>query len=153
MPPGACWFRKKHGDKACVRQETTFHVGKLAVRQVELPVQPARSPPLASVPEEICCTPLIFLKVILSDQGFLIDSVTSLSIFSGTKYTTDHGVCILTADGSPMVCSGTPIIPLHFSCGSGSKVYTWNFQLAPVSIPLLGADFLSHFNLLVEIKG
>ena len=27
------------------------------------------------------------------------------------------------------------------------------FQLAPVSVPLLGADFLEHFNLLVDIKG
>ena len=27
------------------------------------------------------------------------------------------------------------------------------FQLAPVSVPLLGADFLEHFNLLVNIKG
>ena len=60
---------------------------------------------------------------------------------------------ILTADGSPMVCSGTKINPLPFSCGKDSKVYTWTFQLAPVSVPLLGADFLEHFNLLVDIKG
>ena len=52
-----------------------------------------------------------------------------------------------------MVCSDTKIIPLRFSCGAGSKVYTWMFQLAPVSVPLLGADFLEHFDLLVDIKG
>ena len=52
-----------------------------------------------------------------------------------------------------MVCSGTKIIPLRFSCGSGSKFYTWTFQLAPVSVSLLGADFLEHFNLLNDIKG
>ena len=52
-----------------------------------------------------------------------------------------------------MVCSGSCIIPLRFSCGSGSNVYSWNFQLAPVSVLLLGADFLKHFNLLVDIKG
>ena len=34
-----------------------------------------------------------------------------------------------------------------------SKVNAWKFQLAPVSVPLLGADFLLHFNLLVDIKG
>ena len=32
-------------------------------------------------------------------------------------------------------------------------MYTWNFQLAPISIPLQGADFLQHFNLLVNVKG
>ena len=31
-------------------------------------------------------------------------------------------------------------------------VYTWNFQLAPVYVPLLRADFLGHFKLLVDIK-
>ena len=54
---------------------------------------------------------------------------------------------------SPMVCSGTKSIPLRFSCGKDSKVYTWMFQLAPVSVPLFGADFLEHFNLLFDIKG
>ena len=43
------------------------------------------------------------------------------------------------------------IIPLRFTCGS--KVYKWNFQLAPISVPILGADFVQHFNLLVDIKG
>ena len=52
-----------------------------------------------------------------------------------------------------MTCNGTKIIPLQFSCGSGSKVYTWTFQLAPVSVPFLGADFLEHFDLLINIKG
>ena len=52
-----------------------------------------------------------------------------------------------------MICSGSRIIPLRFSCGTGSKIYTWNFQLALVSVPLLGSDFLEHFNLLVDIKG
>ena len=52
-----------------------------------------------------------------------------------------------------MMCSGTCIVPLRFSCGSNSKVYSWNFQLAPVYVPLLGADFRQHFNLLVNIKG
>ena len=46
-------------------------------------------------------------------------------------------VRLLTADGFPMICSGSCLILLQFSCGSGSRVYTWNFQLAPVSIPLL----------------
>ena len=35
-------------------QETVFQVGKLAVQQVETPLQPAGSPPLATAPEEFC---------------------------------------------------------------------------------------------------
>ena len=124
-----------------------FHVGKLAVRQVKIPVQPADSPPLASVPEEICCSSLIFLKDSLSDREFLVDSSTSVSVFPGPKASSDERVCLLTTDGAPMVCIGSCIIPLRFTCGSRSKVYNWNFQLAPVSIPLLKADFLQHLNL------
>ena len=130
-----------------------FHFGKLAVRQVETPIQPAGSSPLASIPEEICCSSLIFLKDILSNHKFLVDSGASVSIFPGPKGPADNCDCLLMAVGLPMMCSGSRIIPLCFSCGSGSKVFNWNFKLAPVSVALLGADFLQHFNLLVDIKG
>ena len=113
-----------------------FHVGKLAVRQLELPVQPASSPPLASIQEEICCSSLIFLKDILSDRKFLVDSGASVSVFPGPKGAANNGVCLLNADWLPTECSGSRIIPLRFSCGARSKVYTWNFQLSPVSFPL-----------------
>ena len=101
----------------------------------------------------MCSYSLLFLKDILSDREFLVDSGASVSVFPGPKSTSSDGVCLLTADRSPMICSGTKIIPLRFSCGSGSKVYTWTFQLAPVSVPLLGANFLELFNLLINIKG
>ena len=130
-----------------------FHVGKLAVWQVETPVQPAGSPPVASAPEEFCSSSLIFLKNILSDREFLVDSGASVLVLPGPKSLSVDGVRLLTAEGLPMLCSGTCIIPLSFSWGSISKVYTLNFQLAPVSVPLLGADFLENFNLLVNIKG
>ena len=52
-----------------------------------------------------------------------------------------------------MFCSESRLFPLRFFYGSDSRNYTWNFKLTPVSVPLLGADFLKHFNLLVDIKG
>ena len=48
-----------------------------------------------------------------------------------------------------MYYSGTRIIPLRF----GSKSYDWKFHLAPVSAPILGADFLRHNHLLVDMAG
>ena len=48
-----------------------------------------------------------------------------------------------------MTCSGSRIIPLQF----GSKRFQWTFQLAPVSVPILGADFLRHHHLLVDVAG
>ena len=113
-------------------------------------VQPASPPPVASAPEEFCSSTLLFLKDILSDGEFLVDSGAFVPVVPGPRSSSDDKVCLLTTDGSPMVCSGTRLIPLRFSCGSGSKVYTWNFQLAPVSVP--GADFFEHFNLLLTSR-
>ena len=137
-------------------------VGKLVVRQMEIPNQPAGpspapapppTPVLAPIPEEVCCSSLLFLQNILSDREFVVDSGAAVYVFPGPKFAFIDGVYLLTADRSPMVCSGSRIITLRFSCGSRAKVYLWNFQLAPVSVPLLGSDFLQHFNLLVDIKG
>ena len=137
-------------------------VVNLVVRQVEVPIQPASPVPApapapapvpALVPEEVCCSYLLFLQDILSDREFLVDSGSSVFVFPGPKSTSVQVVCFLTAHGSAMVCCGSCIIPLNFSCVSDSKVYSWNFQLAPVSVPLPGTHFLQHFNLLVYIKG
>ena len=48
-----------------------------------------------------------------------------------------------------MTCSGSRIIPLQ----SGFKRFQWTFKLAPVSVPILGADFLRHHHLLVNLAG
>ena len=132
-----------------------YSLRKLPVRQVNIPAQPAGSIPVSvpsSVPDEVCCSTLLFLRDILSERDFLVNSGASISVFPGPASTSSEGVRLLTADGTMMYCSGTRIIPPRFSCGPKSKVYSWNFHLAPVSVPLLEADFLQHFNLLVDVK-
>ena len=34
----------------------------------------------------------------------------------------------------------------------GNHRFEWPFQLAPVAIPILGADFLKHYNLLLDVS-
>ncbi len=75
-----------------------------------------------------------------------------MSVFpclKSSNNSSNSDVKLLTADGSTMYCSGTRIIPLRF----GSKSYDWKFHLAPVSAPILGADFLRHHHLLVDMAG
>ena len=48
-----------------------------------------------------------------------------------------------------MTCSDSRIIPLQI----GSKRFQWTFKLAPVSVPIFGADFLRHHHLLVDVVG
>ena len=144
--------------QSCQLQETVCSLGKLVGRQVKNSIQPASFIPIwisASVPaeQEVCCSSLLFLRDILSDRDFLVDFGASVSVLPGPASTSTDEVRLLTADRTSLYCSGTRIIPLRFSCGSDSKVYSWNFHLAPVSVPLLGADFLQHFDLLVDVKG
>ena len=124
------------------------------------PVQPAGpvpdlvpAPVPVPIPEEVCCSSLLFLWDILSDKEFLVDSGASVWVFPGPKSTSINRVCHLTANRTLMMCSKSCIIPLCFSCNTNSPVYSWNFQLAPVSVLLLEADFLQHFNLIFNIKG
>ena len=62
-----------------------YHVGKLAVWQVETPVQPGSSPPVASSPEEFYSSSLIFLKDILSNYELLVNSGASVLVYPGPK--------------------------------------------------------------------
>ena len=66
-------------------------------------------------------------------------SPTSSAPLSKTK--------LLTAGCSPLPCFGARVILLRF----GSRHYSWSFQLAPVSVPILGSDFLCHHALLVDV--
>ena len=120
---------------------------------MELPLQPARfskllfEPVPETVPEvfpEQCSFYLLFLPDILSDREFLVDSGASTSLFSGPKSDSSDRVCLLTADGSPMVCSNTKIILLQLYLDIPVSTSVWS----PPE-----CRFLEHFNLLVDIKG
>ena len=94
-----------------------------------LPVSPSCSSTLNQMPEpepepEFCSSSLLFLQDVNSGREVLVSSntsVLSLFMFPRPKSTSSDGVCLLTADRSPLVCSGTKIIPLHFSCGPELK--------------------------------
>ena len=43
------------------------------------------------------------------------------------------------------LCAG--VIPLRI----GSRHFSWSFQLGPVTVPILGSDFLRHHALLVDV--
>ena len=77
--------------------EALYRVGKLAVRQVDLPFQPAGFFNELPEPEpEFCSFSLLFLKDILSDREFVVDSGASVSVFPGPKSTSSDGVRLLT---------------------------------------------------------
>ena len=87
------------------------------------------------------CRILLYLKDILSPKSCFVDSGASVTVFSALALSSNSGICLVT-------CSGTGLFLLF-----GSRCYQWTVQLAPVSVPILRADFLDHHHLLVDIAG
>ena len=121
-------------------QSSVFLVGQLVHRQEDVRT-------LLAGPATL--SPLVYLQDSLSSRRFLIDSGASVSVFPAPRSSsTSSGVRLLTADGSSLMCSGSRIIPLGF----GTHRFEWPFQLAPVAISILGADFLKHYNLILDVS-
>ena len=116
-----------------------FLVGKLDGRQVD--------ENLFSLPARSTSFSLVYLQDKLSSRCFLVYSSAFVSVFLAPASSFTSGVKLITADGSSVSWSGSRIIPLHF----GSCSFDWMFQLAPVSVPILRADFLCHHNLLLDV--
>ena len=95
---------------------------------------------------------LLFLYDATSKRRFLIDTGAEVSVLPSTGLDTrtrQPGPPLLAANGSSIRTFGTRALSLHFP----SKTYKWNFLLADVTRPLLGADFLRSHSLLVDLQG
>ena len=58
-------------------------------------------------------------------------------------------------DGRLAAANGTPIPTFgrhHLVIRIGNRTYGWDFLVADVTLPLLGADFLAHYQLLVDVS-
>ena len=87
----------------------------------------------------------------LSGLSFLVDTGAHCSIFparlSNATYHDPNVPALIAANGSRINTYSFKRIPLRFQ----GRTYKWQFVIADVNQPLLGADFLAHFKLLVDI--
>ena len=83
----------------------------------------------------------------------LVDTGASTSVFPRSKLTTGQHVPtrnhLVGAGGAKIQCYGSRMIPLQFQ----RRRYTWDFEVADVTKPILGADFLTAHNLVVDVGG
>ncbi len=89
----------------------------------------------------------------LAGTRYLIDTGAFCSVYPASPHErhiidTDP-LCLTAANGSTISSHGTKDIQLRFA----GRNYTWKFRLAQVTQPLLGADFLAHHHLLVDVAG
>ena len=95
---------------------------------------------------------LLFVWDKVSGERFLVDTGAEVSVFPASGLITrtkQPGTSLVAANGSTIKTYGTRTIPLCFT----TKHYKWDFIIAEVSRPLLGADFLRANSLLVDLKG
>ena len=93
---------------------------------------------------------LVFVLDKVTKRRFLVDTGAEVSVVPVTgveSRTVKSGPFLLAANGSKIQSFGTKKITLHFNLG----IYHWEFVVAQVSKPLLGADFLRANKLLVDM--
>ena len=79
----------------------------------------------------------------------MIDTGATISLFPHRSKEEPSSLQLIAANGQSIPSWGNRLISLQF----GNRRFNWNFQLAAVDQPLLGADFLKTFNLLVDVAG
>ena len=87
-----------------------------------------------------------------SGRRYLVDCGAEVSALPDSGFNTrilSPGPPLEAANGSCIGTYGHRLIPLYIN----GRRYEWKFVIANVSKAILGADFLRHHNLLVDVKG
>ena len=106
------------------------------------------SEPVPETEPEPCSMSLLFLRDILSNREFLVDSRAFFSVFPGSKSSATNGICLLTSMVLRRYGVG-PRLSLSISpLGLGLRFTLGLFSSLRCQFPSL-----EHFNLLIDIKG
>lgn len=95
-------------------------------------------------------------RIMLADRNtqhkFLIDTGADISVLPrafAPQARSSNTLLLFAANGSKITTYGTKRLTLDFKL---RRPFTWSFVIADVKQPIIGIDFLKHFNLLVDAK-
>ena len=86
-----------------------------------------------------------------TNRAFLIDTGAEVSVVPAAEHERQGAPLqkeLVAANGSRIRCYGEKRLPLNV----GTRRYEWNFLVADVRRPLIGADFLTHSSLMVDLR-
>lgn len=90
----------------------------------------------------------------LSRLTFLIDTGADISVLPPTpSERLKQGTSVFqlfAANGTSIPTYGTRLVKVALGL---RREFSWLFTIANVTQPIIGADFLAHFNLLVDLRG
>lgn len=95
----------------------------------------------------------LFIKDVSTGQRYLVDTGANVSVLPATvseKRNLPPSNYLYAANGTQIPAFGERTIVLNFGM---RRPYKWRFVIATVSRPILGADFLHHYALMVDLHG
>lgn len=114
---------------------------------------------LSGVSESTAEIPVIDGRMFINDRStyikYLVDTGAAISVIPNNmfnKETTKNyrpPYTLYAANGNLINTYGTKIVELDFGF---KRKFIWNFIVADVNKPILGSDFLLHYNLLPDLK-
>ena len=118
---------------------TTLHLGKKLVARLPYPV--------AACPDNN----VFFLTDPEMGYNYLVDTGASRSLFPRShiqRNLSKSSETLRAANGSTINTFGTTELPITVN----RRRYSWKFLVADVFLPILGADFLGFYNLVVDVR-
>ncbi|GBO23479.1 hypothetical protein AVEN_28399-1 [Araneus ventricosus] len=88
----------------------------------------------------------------ISKLRFLVDTGAEVSVlpkYYAPKADSSNDLLLLAANGTKISTFGRKRLTLEWNL---RRTFTWSFIIANVNQPIIGVDFLKHFNLLVDVK-
>ena len=82
-----------------------------------------------------------------TQDRFLVDTGSAFSIIPHQSTEVPTGPRMCAADRTPIACWGT----VEQTLRAGGRTFKWTFLRAAVAFPILGADWLHHFRLQVDL--
>ncbi|XP_044745200.1 uncharacterized protein LOC123307062 [Coccinella septempunctata] len=111
-----------------------------------------RGPSLEAASDPSPTTRRLFITDQDSKLQFLVDTGADLCVYprsavTGRREKSDY--VLSAANGTPIATYGTTTLTLNLGL---RRDFTWRFVIADVSKPIIGVDFLSFYNLLVDVR-
>nr|VZI24985.1 unnamed protein product [Spirometra erinaceieuropaei] len=147
-PSNVCWYHQQFGGatRRCL-QPCSFKASLTASGRRSHPtVEATAAGSVANLH-----TRRLFLWDRIAGAKFLVDSGAEVSVVPPTPTERKHrsSFCPTAANNSSISTFGQRSITLDLGL---RRIFRWVFIIADVSVALIGADFLAHFNLLVDLK-
>lgn len=91
----------------------------------------------------------LFVNDRTSNIRYLIDCGADFSVIPPTNRNAPHVSLLYAANGSPIKVYGTKLITIDFGL---RRKMVWEFIIADVTKPIIGADFLHEYGLLIDLR-